>query len=286
MERLLKVMLLGGAVLFMVPHAPAQADANPDSSAKAATADLAGLPPAPKGKSTIIGGEIRNVDPVLDQFLLKAYGEKPIKVMFDARTEIYRDGNRIPLSQLGPEQHASVQTILDGSNVFAISIHMLSQTPQGDVQGHVEEYDSATGMLTVRSSLSRAPIRLQVRPETQIVRQGQSAFTAEHSGQADLVNGAMVSIKFESGKQGRGVASRIEVLATPGASFIFSGNLTALDVHAGRLVLVDPRDDKSYQISFSAARMPNAGNLHTGDHVRVTASFDGNHYVATDITTY
>jgi hypothetical protein len=286
MDRLLKVMLLGIAVILSVPQARAQANPDADSGAKTAadTSDLERLPPAPKGKSTIIGGEIRNVDPVLDQFMLKAYGEKPIKVFFDARTEVYRDGNRIPLSELGPELHASVQTVLDGSNVFAISIHMLSQAPQGDVQGNVEEYDPSTGMLTVRTAMSRVPIRVQVKPDTQIVREGQSAFTAEPSGPSDLMNGAMVSVKFQSNRQGRGVATRIEVLATPGASFIFSGNLTALDVHAGRLVLVDPRDDKSYQISFDAANMPSVQKLHTGDKVRVSANFNGFHYEATEIT--
>lgn len=285
MQSLLKLMLLGSAVIWSVPAAQGQADAGSDSSTKAAEtpAGMSSLPPAPGGKSTIIGGEIRSVDPVLDQFMLKAYGEKPMKVYFDSRTEVYRDGNRIPLGELGPEQHASVQTVLDGSNVFAVSIHMLTQTPQGDVEGHVEGFDPATGQLTVRSAGSRDPIHLQVGPHTEIVRRGQSTFTSEKSGQGDLQNGAMVSIRFEAGKQGRGVASRIEVLATPGASFIFSGNLTALDVPAGRMVVVDPRDQKSYDISFTPDHLPNAPILHLGDHVRVTASFDGYRYVASEI---
>ncbi len=288
MERFSKVMLLCSAAVLSLPFAHAQSDPNADSSATMATkpSGMPGLPPAPRGKSTIIGGAITKVDPVLDQFSLKAFGQKPIKVLFDERTEVYRDGNRIPLRDLSPQDHASVQTVLDGSNVFALSIHMLSQTPQGDVQGHVEDFDAGTGQLTVRSSLSRQAIRLEVRPDTQISRQGQSAFTAEHSGTADLMPGAMVSIKFETGKQGKGVASRIVILATPGATFIFSGNLTSLDMHTGVLVLVDPRDDKSYQISFSSTGLPGTQNLHTGDHVRVSANFDGNHYVATDITTY
>lgn len=287
MHRLLKVMLLSSTTLIPISLAHAQdAPADPSTKGTNSADGMPALPPAPGGKSTILGGQIRNVDPVLDRFVLRAYGEKPIKIYFDARTQVFRDGNPIPLGDLGPEEHASVQTVLDGSNVYAITIHMLSKTPQGDLQGNVEDFDPATGRLTVKSSLTREPVRLDVRPDTQIVRQGQSAFTAEHSGQNDLVAGAMVSIVFQPTKQGHGVASRITVLATPGASFVFSGDLTALDVTAGRLVLVDPRDQKTYQISFDAARMPNAATLHTGDHVRVTASFDGTHYVASEITTY
>jgi hypothetical protein len=50
------------------------------------------------------------------------------------------------------------------------------------------------------------------------------------------------------------------------------------------LVVVDPADDKSYQISFDSATLPESRNLHEGDHVRVTASFDGDRYVASALT--
>ena len=289
MECWLKVVLIGGMAVFSVPLAFAQSDAvaTPQSSLKstATTGDVSGVPPAPRGKSTIMGGEIRNVDPVLDRFTLKVYGERPLRILFDERTQVFRDGTRIPLRELHPEQHASVQTILDGSDVFALSVHILSQTPGGDCQGHVASYDAATGTLMVNSSLSREPVKLIVGPQTQIVREGQSAFTSAGSGTTDLKGGALVSVTFEADKQGRAVARRIAILATPGSTFIFSGNVTAFDLHSGNLVLVDPRDDKSYQISFDQNQVSGAESLHTGDRVRVTASFDGNRYVASEIST-
>ncbi len=67
------------------------------SSAAAGTDMTSVVPPAPKGKSTILGGEIRFVDPVRDELLLKAYGQKPIKILFDERTQVFKDGKRIPL---------------------------------------------------------------------------------------------------------------------------------------------------------------------------------------------
>ena len=107
------------------------------SELKAATvsSDLPPLPPAPRGNSTTVGGEIRKVDPVLDQFTLAVFGQRPIKIFFDERTEVYRDGKRIPLHDLGPSGHASVQTILDGTDVFAMSVHMLTQLPEGECTG-------------------------------------------------------------------------------------------------------------------------------------------------------
>ncbi|HEY1985614.1 MAG TPA: hypothetical protein VGG85_09400 [Terracidiphilus sp.] len=284
MRRLLLLIAFAGTALGA---AQAQTERPEDQSAiksAAASSDLPPLPPAPRGKSTILGGEIRTVDPVLDQFSLRVFGQKTIKILYDERTQVFRDGNRIALRDLHPEAHASVQTILDGGNVYALSIHMLSQTPEGEAQGHILAFNSDTGELTLSSSLSREPIKLLVRPDTHIVRQGQSAFTSASSGMTDLVNGALVSIVFESNKQGRGVATHITVLARPGSSFVFSGNLTSFDLHAGILVLVDPRDQQSYQIAFDPAVIPAVESLHNGDHVRVTASFDGTLYTAQDIS--
>ena len=100
------------------------------------------LPLPPGGKSTILGGQIRNVDPVLDQFTLGIEGQRPLKILFDQRTQLFRNGTIISLRELRSEEHASVQTVLDGGNVYALSIHVLSQTPEGECQGHVHELRS------------------------------------------------------------------------------------------------------------------------------------------------
>src|SRR5664279_1131714 len=86
----------------------------------------------------VLGGEIRGLDPVLDQFTLQIFGQKAIKILFDARTQAFRDGARIRISDLHLGEHASIQTVLDGTSVYAISIHMLSRTPEGECQGHVQ----------------------------------------------------------------------------------------------------------------------------------------------------
>jgi hypothetical protein len=231
-----------------------------------------------------MGGEIRNVNPVKDELTLKVFGQKPVKILFDERTEVYRDGKKIPLHDLHTTDHASVQTVLDGINVFALSIHILSQTPEGDYQGRVLNFNRSTTELTISSVLSRQPLKLLVPADTKVVREGQPSFTAGQRGLSDLVRGDLVSVKFAAGKSGHGVASEISILATPGAEFIFIGNIDALDTHTGTLVLIDPRDDKSYQISFSSSRLPTSKNLHVGDHIIVTANFDGIRYVARAIT--
>ena len=106
---------------------PASADPGGLSGPRAvleATDLSAGLPPLPSAKdSTIFGGAIRHIDPVRDQFLLDIYGERPMKVLFDERTQVYRNGVKIPVHDLEAADHASVQTALDGTRIFALSVH-------------------------------------------------------------------------------------------------------------------------------------------------------------------
>lgn len=288
MKRFRGVVVLGAAVIGQLSAANAcsQQLAGTRFALKAdsASTNFSGLPPLPPGQSTVLGGQIRNVDPVQDQFQLKAFGERPMKIVFDSRTQVYRDGKKIPLRDLGPEERASVQTVLDGANVFAISIHILSQAPQGQCEGRVLSFNAATRELAVRSNISAEPVKLVVPNAVSIVREGQPSFAAAHSGISDLVEGTLVSITFEPGSAGRSVANKIAVLAVPGFDFVFGGSVSSLDMSSGSLVVFDPRDNKSYQIHFDPARIPVSRNLRTGSQVSVTANFDGTQYMANQIT--
>ncbi len=290
MGRFLAVVMLCGVAIAQFSFADVKPDqkAAPQSVPKVESGSgvLSPLPPIPKGKSTVIGGAIRDVDPVRDQFTLKVFGGRSMKILFDERTRFYRDGVKTPLRDLGPEGHASVETILDGTSIFALSVHILSKSPEGECRGQVLKYDPGTGVLTVSAGLSGGPIELRVPAGTPFIRMGQAASGSKDSGDSgptDLVKGTLVSVEFSSGNNGRGVARQISILATPGSTFVFSGNISFLDLHAKVLVVVDPRDDESYKISFDPTLFPMSRDLHEGTQVRVTANFDGARYVATAI---
>lgn len=287
MKLFLSATVLGGAALLQMPIMIAGAQvAAAQSSLKSVSAsgDIPGLPARPRGKSTILGGEIRSIDPVRDELTLKVYGQRPMKILFDERSQIYRDGKRIPLRDLGPADHASVQTLLDGTSVYALSIHILSQSPEGEYQGRVVGYNADTNELTMSSVLFHEPLKFLVPPATPVARVGQAAYTSAQHGSGDLVRGALISVTFSSDKQGRGVADKISVMATSGSAFVFVGDISSLDMHAGMLSLVDPRDEKTYQVSFDSSLFPASQNLHPGDHIMINAVFDGTHYVASAIT--
>src|SRR6185503_4871637 len=143
MKRIPEFALLG-AVVFSLSAARAvaqgveqAASAGPDLTPATHLKSVTSIPSLPKGTSTILGGSIRDIDPVLDRFTLHIVGEKPMKILYDQRTQLFVDGKRISLNQLRPAEHASVQTTLDGTDVFAISVHILSQLQQGDYSGQV-----------------------------------------------------------------------------------------------------------------------------------------------------
>jgi hypothetical protein len=259
-----------------IPPPPANAAAAGTDAAAADTVAsfLPLLPAVPRGNTTVIGGVIRNVDPVRDQLTLNVYGGgRPMKILFDERTHFYRDGVKTPLDDMRAADHASVETTLDGDNVFAVSVHMLSRSPQGECQGQVLAFDPRNGEVTVRNKLSGEPIKLRVEPRTTIARMGQPAFASSVTGTSDLMRGALISVKFEADNAGGGIADQIAILATPGSGFYFSGNVTFLDMHAG-LVAFDP------------ARFPVSRELREGSRVSVTASFDGTRYVASKLNVY
>jgi hypothetical protein len=287
MEHVLAVIALGGMTIGQMLMAGETLGrvVGPQSAlrSESAASDLSSVPGAPEGKSTILGGEIRNVDFVRDQFMLKVFGQRPVKILFDERTQVFLDGKKISLSGLQSYDHASVQTVLDKTSIFALSIHILSRAPEGEYQGQVLNFNAESRELTVGGTVSRQPIKLLVPIDAPVIREGQAASPSELPGLSDLVKGTLVSIKFQSDKQGRGVASQITILATPGSVFVFRGSLSSVDMHSGFFVLVDPRDEKSYQIFFDSARIPTTQNLHEGDSVRVTANFNGERYVASAI---
>ena len=287
MDRSFAMLIFGGvfAAQSLVAGARAEQSTNPQLAIETehASVTVSTLPVAPNGKSTIIGGKIQKLDPVRDQFQLKAFGQRPMTILFDERTQVYLDGKKIPLRDLRSDSVASVQTVLDGTNIFAISIHLLSRAPEGEYQGQVLSYNADTRELTVGAMSSHDAVKLVVPMDIPITRVGQVDLSSSRPGSSDLVRGTLVSLTFEPNKEGQGIASKIAILASPGSAFVFGGSLSSLDMHSGLLTVIDPRDQKTYQIVFDPSKFPASQKLHEGDNVRVAATFDGSRYVANSI---
>jgi len=232
------------------------------------------LPKVPTGNPSVVGGTIASLDRVRDQLVVRVFGSKQtLKIMFDERSQVFRDGKPISVRELRPSERVSLETVVDKTGIFAKSIHVRSTSSEAECRGQILGFDQGTGELTVRDPLSPRPVKLKVGSTTTI-----------SGGQvADLKAGTLITATFSPDTTGHRIARQLAILATPGASFTFAGNIAYLDMRAGLLVVTDPRDNKSYDITFSPNRIPESRQLREGSDVTVTADFDGSRYVARDI---
>jgi len=232
--------------------------------------------PVPKGQPSLIGGRIVALDRVRDRLTIQVFGGKDMKVLFDGRTEIYRGEQKASLRDLKQGDRVYLSTVLDGTQIFARTIRV-NVGAGGDAQGQVVSFAPDKGELVMRDSLSPQPLTLRVTNATVIRQQDKPATTAA------LKQNALITVQFTPDNDGRGVASQVSIIAEPGGSFTFSGTVVFLDMHVGQLSVEDPRDKKTYDISFDPRVTRMQGELRQGAQVVVTAIFRGTSYVAESV---
>ena len=238
---------------------------------------LPDLLPQPAGKATLVGGILSKVDGLRDEITVKVFGGKTTRILFDGRTHFYRDGVAASANDLRDGERVYVDTMLAGTSIFAKNIRLVTQGAAGQSSGQVQSYDNQTGELVMSDAISPFGLKLRILPTTAITRDGRAASSS------DLATGTLVSIVFVPNPGREPVAREISILANPGTKFVFQGRVVQLDVHIGLLVVIDPRNQKTYEISFDPNRMNVSANLREGSNVQATTTFDGSHYVADSI---
>jgi Domain of unknown function (DUF5666) len=239
---------------------------------------LPDLPSLPPEKATLIGGTLQKLDRIRDEITVRVFGGGKMKISFDPRTHIYLGTNPGSTSDLHQGDRVYVDTILDGSTVFAKTIRLKNTASAGESQGIVTSYRSDRGELLLRDVLSPHPLKVLLTPETKVVQSGESASAGE------LVPGTLVAIEFGSQQDGRDVAREISVLAVPGSTFTFVGRVTGLDLRLGLIVMTSSTDNKTYEIYFDPSLIPADENLHESAQVTVLTRFDGSRYVVRSLT--
>jgi hypothetical protein len=261
---------------------PTTPSIQPVADAPEATIDpaslLPDLPPLPRAKASLIGGTIGRLDRVRDEMTVQLFGGGKMKIFFDPRTHIDHDGKEVSASDLRQGDRVYIDTILDGTAVFARSIRLKSTLSSGESQGIVTSYRSAKGELEIRDMLSPRPMKVRLTSQTQITNAGHAASASA------LVPGALVAIKFGAQQSGGDVAREISVLAVPGASFTFAGRVAAVDLRLGLLVLTSSTDRETYEIHFDPSTLTLDDNVRPGADVSVLTRFDGNQYRARTLT--
>jgi hypothetical protein len=191
---------------------------------------------------------------------------------------VFRDGENAPLDSLKIGERVNVDTMLDGTDIFARNIRIATQGPRGQSRGQILDFRPGSGELVVRETLSPQPVHMRLAGNANIVRGDLPAQPA------DLRPGTRVNIAFTPGNGDVPIVRQISILASPGATFVFSGRVEHLDLHRGLLVLIDPRDGKSYEVYVDPTDRRLSRDLKQGVDVTVRANFSGTRYEASAIT--
>jgi len=233
---------------------------------------LPNVPPIPKGKATLIGGTISSLDRVRDEVVIKPFGGHDLKIFFDGRTQIWRNGAKATSLDLKIGEKAYVDTILDGTDIFAKNIRVVSKGAFGESRGQIVTFDRGRSEMTLNDGLTPQSIRVKIGPGTKVVSDGHETSTN------NLHAGTLVAVEFSPVGDGAVSAQQISILAQPGTSFTFIGKVMYLDLHKGQLALVDPRDKKNYDVYFNPSTVRINGDLQLDSEVTVNAAFDGSRY--------
>ena len=235
------------------------------------------LPPVPKANATLIGGTLDRIDMVRDKLTIRLFGGGKESFLFDPRTQVYRGGKRATVADLRAGERIYLDTILDGSDVFARTIRLNAAQATGTSQGVVLKFRSDGSQIILRDALSPNPVDVQVNSSTRVM-QGDKVVPL-----SALVPGTLISINFNAEGGLRNAATEISILAQPGTQYTFSGLVVHIDLRAGLLVLNSSTDHKTYEVYLPPSINPDEG-LQPGASVKVVTSFDGERYVVRNMS--
>ena len=260
------------------PGPTARQLANPSANSAAAQREnydpLLDLPPLPRKEVTLIGGTVVSLDEIMNRMVVQPFGGKQkMKVAFDSRTHFYENGKAITEREIKQGQRIYLDSMLNGSKVFAKTIWIQTSVESGMGQGQIMDFDSGRQILTVRDELSSQPLKMHLTSAT-VIRKGEQPGSA-----SDLVEGALVALSFGPQRD----VKQISVLATPGTAFTFAGRVTYVDM-SKKMIAVDNRSDrKKYDVYVNAIPSNVLRQVREGADVSISAVFDGNQYDARSV---
>ena len=257
----------------------------PESDAAAANSPvesndpLLSVPPMPKGKTTLVGGQVRNIDQIRNRMDVDSFGGGRMRVHFDDRTHFYRDGVETTQLAIHKGDRVYVDTMLDNTRVFARNVRVNTGVTAANASGQITSFDPRTGSLTLRDQIAARPITFMIDQSTTLVAEKNSGVSSVTRD--DLRPGALIAVRFAPSGN-RGIAQQISVLAVPGTVFTFVGHVTNLDMR-GSLSVDNQSDQKNYDIRFDPVQARPSRSIAVGSNVIVKATFDGRSYQAQSI---
>lgn len=259
----------------IVDENPVTVKTTSDSTRKKPDNDpLFGVPPLPKGKTSLVGGIVTKIDGVHNRMTVKVFDGGRWTVAFDERTHFYLDGAETTFEKVKKGERVYVDTMLDGHHVFARNVHIVTKTGSAGASGQVTAFNN--GVMTVRDDLSAHPVQFHVDNQTLVKQDGRVSSIGE------IQPGSLISVQLAPGKENQEMAREVTILASPGQSVTFDGIVRNVDLRNNQLAIENHSDNKTYEVALDGDQgIPS--NLMVGSEVTVAAVFDGRGYKADSI---
>jgi hypothetical protein len=250
---------------------PAAAPAPPDdrSPQQAVANDDVGSPGKPGAKVGLVRGIVKRMDPIHDQFVIRAFGGRDIRIAFDPRTKLFpEDKKETQVSGLPLGSVVAVDTVIENGKLFARSVRT-GPANAAELNGQVVRYDAAKSRLILRDPLSPEGTSVPVTSATTVINHGQPA------SPQDLSPGMLVRIWFSPAYN---AASKVEIFAQRGNSFTFAGRIISVDLRSHVLSLSNDTDQSVRELSIDSLNDSTLHLLREGTNVSIQAEFDGDRY--------
>ena len=195
----------------------------------------------------------------------------------DERSHIYRNGTETTVLGIHKGERVYADTMLDGSKVFAKNVRVITDPTVAEVRGQVLARDPERGTISVRDQLSSRPVSFQVNGTTKYIGNKGEASSS------DLLVGSLIDVQFSADRANHDVAQEITVLAKPGDNYVFSGEVTSLDMRTDTLAVNNRSDQQTYDLHFDPKQLQDPRALKVGSEVTARATFDGKQYKTSNL---
>src|SRR5260370_8673415 len=113
-------------------------------------------------------------------------GGQRMRVRFDERSHIFRDGVETTGLGIKKGDRVYVDTMLDKSYIFARNVHVVTASAPADARGQLLGYPGKDGVIAIQDELSSQPVRFRGDGATAFKRHGPKT-SAAHLSPATLI---------------------------------------------------------------------------------------------------
>ena len=126
-----------------------------------------------RGKTGLLRGVLKRVDPIHDQMFIRTFGGGDVRVAFDTRTELFVNDKPSRISSIPAGSVVAIDTVTESGKLFARTVRS-GETGPAEINGQIVRYDSDKSLLTLSGAMSTENVVLHISPETKILNAGQS----------------------------------------------------------------------------------------------------------------